>query len=135
MADNALIAHAPDGRGLTCAEWGDPAGYPVFYLHGTPESRLSRYPDEGVIRSAGTRMVTYDRPGYGGSDRHRGRTIAACAGDVAAIADALGITRFSVPAVVLAAAGSPVGRRVDPFARRIVYCPSLQHAGMPHERP
>jgi pimeloyl-ACP methyl ester carboxylesterase len=41
-------------------------------------------------------MITYDRPGYGGSDRHRGRTVAACAGDVAAIADALGIERFSV---------------------------------------
>jgi len=96
MADKALIARAPDGRELTFAEWGDPAGYPVFYLHGTPESRLSRYPDEGLIRSARTRMVTYDRPGYGGSDRHRGRTIAACADDVAAIAHALGITRFSV---------------------------------------
>ncbi len=96
MADRALIAHAPDGRRLTFAEWGDPAGYPVFYLHGTPGSRLSRYPDEGLIRSAGTRMITYDRPGYGGSDRQRGRTIAACAGDVAAIAEELGIARFSV---------------------------------------
>src|SRR6266702_5909665 len=41
-------------------------------------------------------MVTYDRPGYGGSDRQRGRTVAACAGDVTAIADSLEIGRFSV---------------------------------------
>jgi pimeloyl-ACP methyl ester carboxylesterase len=41
-------------------------------------------------------MITYDRPGFGGSDRHQGRTVADAAGDVAAIADALGIGRFSV---------------------------------------
>jgi len=96
MPDKALIVNTSSGRRLTFSEWGDRAGYPVFYLHGTPGSRLSRYPDESLIQSAGTRMVTYDRPGYGGSDRQRGRTIAACAGDVAAIADALGIARFSV---------------------------------------
>lgn len=93
---SAQVAETPDGRRLTFAEWGDPGGWPVFYLHGTPGSRLSRHPDEGLIRSAGTRMVTYDRPGYGGSDRNRGRSVGTCAAEVAAIADALGIGRFSV---------------------------------------
>lgn len=96
MDSRTQVAHAPDGRGLTFAEWGDPAGYPVFGLHGTPSSRLDRHPDERLTRSTGARLITYDRPGYGGSDRHRGRTAAACAGDVAAIADRLGIERFAV---------------------------------------
>jgi pimeloyl-ACP methyl ester carboxylesterase len=41
-------------------------------------------------------MITYDRAGYGRSDRRRGRSVADAAGDVAAIADHLGIGRFSV---------------------------------------
>ncbi|HVH54178.1 MAG TPA: hypothetical protein VNA32_08625 [Actinomycetota bacterium] len=36
-------------------------------------------------------MITFDRPGYGGSDRHPGRRVVDCGGDVAAIADSLGI--------------------------------------------
>jgi pimeloyl-ACP methyl ester carboxylesterase len=41
-------------------------------------------------------MITYDRPGYGGSVRQRGRTVADAAGDVATIADHLGLGRFCV---------------------------------------
>jgi pimeloyl-ACP methyl ester carboxylesterase len=40
--------------------------------------------------------VTHDRPGYGRSTRHRGRSVADEAADVAVIADALGIDRFAV---------------------------------------
>jgi pimeloyl-ACP methyl ester carboxylesterase len=90
------LAQTPDGRSLTFALWGDPEGFPVFNLHGTPGCRLSRHPDEELVRSAGVRMITYDRAGYGGSDRSRGRIVADAAGDVAAIADSLGIGRFSV---------------------------------------
>jgi pimeloyl-ACP methyl ester carboxylesterase len=42
----------------------------------------------------GLRHVVYSRPGYGASDRSAGRSVADCASDVAAIADALGIERF-----------------------------------------
>jgi pimeloyl-ACP methyl ester carboxylesterase len=41
-------------------------------------------------------LITYDRPGYGRSDRQPGRTVADTAGDVAVIADALGLERFAV---------------------------------------
>jgi pimeloyl-ACP methyl ester carboxylesterase len=85
-----------DGRRLCFAEWGDPAGFPVVALHGTPGGRLNRHPDESKYAEAGARVVTYDRPGYGGSDRLPGRTVVDCVTDVAAIADHLGLTRFSV---------------------------------------
>jgi pimeloyl-ACP methyl ester carboxylesterase len=65
-------------------------------MHGTPGCRLNHHPDAALVRSTGARVISYDRPGYGGSDRHRGRTVADAAGDVAAIADRLGIARFSV---------------------------------------
>jgi pimeloyl-ACP methyl ester carboxylesterase len=96
MARDAQVARAPDGRSLTFAEWGDLNGFPVFSLHGTPNSRYARHWDEGKYAEAGARVITYDRPGYGGSDRHKGRRVVDCVGDVAAIADALGIDRFAI---------------------------------------
>ena len=58
-----------DGRTLLFAEWGDRDGFPVFALHGTPGSRLLRHWDESKYVDVGARVITYDRPGYGGSDR------------------------------------------------------------------
>jgi pimeloyl-ACP methyl ester carboxylesterase len=85
-----------DGRTLAYCEWGDPNGAPVFSLHGTPGSRITRHPDNEVYRRAGVRCITYDRAGYGRSTRLKGRSAAHAAADVAAIADALGIRRFAV---------------------------------------
>jgi pimeloyl-ACP methyl ester carboxylesterase len=42
----------------------------------------------------GIRHVVYLRPGYGESARCEGRSVADCADDVAAVADALGVERF-----------------------------------------
>jgi pimeloyl-ACP methyl ester carboxylesterase len=78
------------------AQWGAPDGRPVFSLHGTPGSRLRRPPDEGPLREAGLRVLMYDRPGYGASDRHRGRSVVDCVADVVAIADSLGLSQFHV---------------------------------------
>jgi pimeloyl-ACP methyl ester carboxylesterase len=96
MDKTRQTATAPDGRTLTFAEWGDPDGFPVFSLHGTPGCRLNRHPDNELIRSTGARVITYDRAGYGRSDRHHGRIVADDVGDVAAIADALGVGRFAL---------------------------------------
>lgn len=96
MERRRQLATARDGRTLAFAEWGDPDGLPVFSLHGTPTSRLWRHPDESRYAEAGARVITYDRPGYGGSDRHSGRTVADCAADVEAIADHLDLGSFAV---------------------------------------
>jgi pimeloyl-ACP methyl ester carboxylesterase len=96
MEKTAQVATAPDGRSVMFAEWGEPDGFPVFALHGTPGCRLNRHPDTELLRSTGVRQITYDRAGYGGSDRHRGRRVVDDVGDVAAIADTLGIGRFAV---------------------------------------
>jgi pimeloyl-ACP methyl ester carboxylesterase len=48
-----------------------------------------------LAREHGIRLIGYDRPGYGGSARHTGRSVGDCAADVEAIADALGLERFA----------------------------------------
>ena len=35
-----------DGRTLAFAVWGDPNGFPIMGLHGTPGCRLQRWPHE-----------------------------------------------------------------------------------------
>jgi pimeloyl-ACP methyl ester carboxylesterase len=90
------IITTPDGRRIAFAEWGDPAGFPVVMIHGTPGGRLNRHWDPTKYAEAGARAITYDRPGYGSSDRHRGRAVVDCVDDVRAILDHLGIDRFSV---------------------------------------
>ena len=87
---------AADGRRLTIAEWGDPDGFPVFSLHGTPGSRFVGQANASAYADVGARVITYDRPGYGGSDRFRGRRVVDSVADVSAIADSLGIERFAV---------------------------------------
>jgi pimeloyl-ACP methyl ester carboxylesterase len=86
-----------DGRRLAYRDSGDPDAAPIGSHHGTPGSRLDRHPDAAAIMAElGLRIITYDRPGYGESDPHPGRRVVDAAGDVAAIADELGIERFAV---------------------------------------
>lgn len=84
----------PDGRSLRVAQSGDLDGAPVIVHHGTPMSRL---PYSGWVADAvrdGVRLITFDRAGYGRSSPNSGRSVADVAGDVVAIADALGLERF-----------------------------------------
>ena len=87
---------AVDGRTLAIAECGDPDGFAVFMLHGTPGLRFAGQGDSSAYADVGARVITYDRPGYGGSDRFRGRRVVDSVADVSAIADSLGIERFAV---------------------------------------
>jgi pimeloyl-ACP methyl ester carboxylesterase len=79
---------------LELHEAGDPDGFPVVVHHGTPGSGLPYAVHDGLAREQGIRLLGYDRPGYGGSARRPGRSIADCAADVSAIADALELSRY-----------------------------------------
>jgi pimeloyl-ACP methyl ester carboxylesterase len=87
---------AADGRRLLVLERGAANGRPVLVQGGTPNSRLLYEPAVKLAERQGIRMVSYDRPGYGGSDRDPGRSVASCAGDVRTIAQALGIEQLAV---------------------------------------
>ena len=86
----------PDGRTLAIEEAGDPDGHPVLVHEGTPNSR-HLYPPAAIDAAArGLRLISYDRPGYGGSSPQPGRTVADCAADVRAICADLGIDRLAM---------------------------------------
>ncbi len=92
----ARSVRTDDGRRLVYEWWGDPRGYPVFLMHGTPGSRLGPRPRTLVLHQLGIRLIAYDRPGYGDSTSLRGRQVAHAVHDVLAIADAMAVGRFSV---------------------------------------
>jgi pimeloyl-ACP methyl ester carboxylesterase len=92
----AQVVTAPDGRRLSVESLGDPEGKPVFLLHGTPGGRNGPRPRGIILHRLGIRLISYDRPGYAGSDRLLGRRVADAKADVEAIADYFGISRFSV---------------------------------------
>ncbi|WP_421735534.1 alpha/beta fold hydrolase [Cellulomonas sp.] len=86
---------APGGRTLRAYDVQvDEPLLTVVWHHGTPN--VGTPPEPLLPLSGSIRWVSYDRPGYGGSTPHPGRDVASAAGDVEAIADALGVDRFAV---------------------------------------
>lgn len=85
----------PDGRTLGFTLHGDPAAPPVVYCHGWPGSG-----DEvKLLRDPPAWLIAPDRPGYGQSTPQHAGSLLDWAGDVAALANALGIGRFSAVGV------------------------------------
>jgi pimeloyl-ACP methyl ester carboxylesterase len=103
------------GRVLRVRDAGDPGGPAVMYFHGTPGSRLDLRFGEQLAAERGVRLVSFDRPGYGGSTAAP-FGLASIAADAHAIADELGIARFATLGQsgggpgALAAATVPGGR-------------------------
>jgi pimeloyl-ACP methyl ester carboxylesterase len=82
------------GRALRARDAGDPAGTAVMYFHGTPGSRLDLTFGEQIAAGHGVRLISFDRPGYGGSTAAP-FGLASIAADAHAVADALSVARFA----------------------------------------
>lgn len=85
-----------DGRTLAFTDIGSSEGPVVFYCHGAPGGRLELVGLDAAFAEAGVRVVTPDRPGYGGSTPLAGRTTASWADDIATLANRIGVDRFGV---------------------------------------
>lgn len=98
----------PDGRKLGYDEYGAPDGKPIFYLHGSPSSRLEAklYISEDLLQSLNVRLIAADRPGMGLSGFQPNLNLLDFPRDLLALADHLNIERFSILAYSL---GGPYG--------------------------
>lgn len=85
-----------DGRKLGFAEYGEPAGEPVFHFHGSGGSRLEYPSPENILTRLSIRFISVDRPGNGLSDYQANRRLLDWAKDVSELADHLGIEQFYV---------------------------------------
>ena len=106
-----------DGRIVAFDDVGDSADPVVVYLHGTPDSRLARHPDDAVTVAAGVRLIALDRPGAGDSDLDPAGTLQSLGDDIGALLDHLGVERaillgWSAGALFGLGAASVLGDRV-----------------------
>jgi pimeloyl-ACP methyl ester carboxylesterase len=95
-ATRTTTVQAQDGREL-CVEVADGDHERTVLVHcGTPNSRLLFESWVGDATARGIGLISYDRPGYGGSSPQPGHSVADAAADVRAIAEELGIERLGV---------------------------------------
>jgi pimeloyl-ACP methyl ester carboxylesterase len=85
-----------DGRTLAYEDVGAISGVPIFFQHGTSDSRLCMNPDEDCLKELGIRLITTDRPGVGGSTFKKGRSLLDWADDIEQLADHLKVNNFIV---------------------------------------
>jgi pimeloyl-ACP methyl ester carboxylesterase len=85
-----------DGRTLRVHDAGGDGAMTLVWHHGSPQSGAPLAPLLTAAARRGIRLVSYGRPSYGGSSPQPGRDVVAAGGDVAQLADALGIERFAV---------------------------------------
>lgn len=83
----------PDGRRLDMRVSGPAGGLPLIFHHGTPGAGTPVRALERATHTRGLRLVTTSRPGYGGSSRQPGRSVADVAADTAAVLAAVGAER------------------------------------------
>ncbi|MBV8967285.1 MAG: alpha/beta hydrolase [Mycobacteriaceae bacterium] len=86
-----------EDRQIGFAEFGDPQGRAIFWLHGTPGARR-QIPTEARVfaERENVRLIGIDRPGIGSSTSHQYETVFAFADDMRTIADVLGIDKMAI---------------------------------------
>ncbi|MDA2890701.1 alpha/beta hydrolase [Mycolicibacterium sp. BiH015] len=94
LEGNVLVG---SDRRLGFAEFGDPQGRPIFWLHGTPGARR-QIPLEArsFAEKNRIRLIGVDRPGIGSSTPHEYRKVIDFAQDLRTIADTLGIDKMQI---------------------------------------
>ena len=84
-----------DGRALDVRVSGPADGVPLIFQHGTPGT-LPGHGFERAVHDRGLRLVTFSRPGYGGSTRLPRRVVVDVVADTAAVLRSIGADRCLV---------------------------------------
>jgi pimeloyl-ACP methyl ester carboxylesterase len=93
------ILTVPDGRTVGFADFGRASQTAVIWCHGGPGCRLEPAHFAPAAARIGLRLIGIDRPGYGRSTPHPGRTIGGWVEDAVAVADELGLECFATVGV------------------------------------
>lgn len=91
-----LTVASEGGRSLDVAVAGPEDGTLLLLHDGTPTAGHLYEPLVEAGAERGLHQASYARPGYRGSTRNAGRSVADCAADVVAVVDHLGAERFHV---------------------------------------
>ena len=87
-----------DGRVLEVLTGGDPDGFPWLFHSGSPSAAVPYQPLDDAARQQGLRLITYSRPGYGGSTPRplpdAGPRFADDVPDIVELLDAVDVERF-----------------------------------------
>jgi pimeloyl-ACP methyl ester carboxylesterase len=102
VIDSTVRLH--DGRVIGVAMVGDSDGFAIVHCHGSGSSRLEVMLLAEAAAAQGIRLIGLDRPGVGRSDPKPGYRLLDWPGDVAEVADQLGIERFGIEGI---SAGGP----------------------------
>jgi pimeloyl-ACP methyl ester carboxylesterase len=94
MTADRTTVRAADGRDLDVLRHGAPDAFPLVFPCGTPNAPAEFPMLFDAVDARGWQLVAHARPGYAGSSRQAGRSVADAASDVAAILDAFGLERF-----------------------------------------
>ncbi|PRC41461.1 alpha/beta hydrolase [Mycobacterium sp. ITM-2017-0098] len=94
LEGNVLVG---SDRKLGFAEFGDPQGRAIFWLHGTPGARR-QIPVEARVfaEKNGIRLIGVDRPGIGSSTPYEYKKVIDFSDDLRTIADTLGIDKMEI---------------------------------------
>jgi pimeloyl-ACP methyl ester carboxylesterase len=98
-------------------DYGQPGDTAVVWCHGGPGSRFEPEFCATVATRARLRLVGIDRPGYGRSTSHVGRSIGGWVPDALAVVDHLGIDRF---VTVGASTGGAYALALAAHSRRVI---------------
>jgi pimeloyl-ACP methyl ester carboxylesterase len=112
--DRDISIELPGGRIVECWDGGDRSGRAVIQHPGTPETRvMGRWAHDAAV-AAGVRLISLDRPGYGGSTPSTEASLRRAGADTAVLASAMGLTEYAVvgqsgggPFAVATAAADP----------------------------
>ena len=103
-AEKVRFLKLSNGRKLAYSEYGYTKGFPVFFFHGSPGSRLEAIHTDKPGIKYNFRIISPDRPGMGKSDFQKNRTWLDWPNDVLELAAHLEIEKFGI---IGASGGNP----------------------------
>ena len=119
------IAHTSewDGRKIAWLERGDVNGFPVFYAHGNPGSRLELLFLDKKAQEYGIRLIVLERPGLGRSDYVSGYNLLDFAADIERLANEKNIDQFGL--IGWSSGGPPVLATAHQLPKRAKFAISI----------